>query len=171
MNIQAINLKKTTIVGLTDILVLGLFYIASSLSHMFYIPFYVLDPMRLFVFILIISTNKTNAVLMAITLPYFSFLTSGHPLFPKFMIISIELSSNVILYHFFLQYLKNTTLSGALSIAVSKLLYYVIKYIMIILGIFGGSLITTSINYQIISLIIIGILLYVFRNHNQRIEN
>jgi predicted tellurium resistance membrane protein TerC len=80
----------------------------------------------------------------------FSALVSGHPPMFKAILISIELSVNILL---FVQLLKHTKLHMALalflSIIASKLVYYGLKVAFINFGFVEGELITTNLWMQL----------------------
>ena len=69
-----------------------------SLSHATALPLYRFEPMRLLLFVAILTTNRRNALLMALWLPLLSFLTSGHPIFPKFVLIQGDLVATPWVY-------------------------------------------------------------------------
>ncbi|MDZ7795663.1 MAG: hypothetical protein U5N56_00845 [Candidatus Marinimicrobia bacterium] len=78
------------------------------------------------------SRNHINAVILALTLPLFSLLTSGHPVLPKALLMSAELAVNVLLFVYLLKNVKwGIFLSLISATLVSKLLYYGVKFILI----------------------------------------
>jgi hypothetical protein len=135
----------------TDILVLVLVYFIPALTHFSPFPLYYLDPMRLLLFAgFLISRNHANAYLLAITIPLFSTIVSGHPPFYKALLISIELFTNIFFFYYLLNKIKwNTGIIIFISTVISKLIYYAFKYIFIRLALIDGNLITTSVLIQL----------------------
>lgn len=64
---------------LIDIIALAFIYSIPALSHMLSLPVYLIEPMRLMLIIAMVHSNKTNAYIIALTMPLFSYLVSGHP--------------------------------------------------------------------------------------------
>lgn len=133
-----------------DIGILVCIYFIPALSHITPFPLYLLDPMRIFMLAgYVLTRQNTNAYLLALTIPLFSALVSGHPPLFKAILISIELSVNILL---FVQLLKHTKLHIALalflSIISSKLVYYALKFAFIDFGFVEGNLITTGLWLQ-----------------------
>ncbi|NLF44224.1 MAG: hypothetical protein GX587_16145 [Bacteroidales bacterium] len=86
-----------------QIFALLVIYLIPTLSHLSGIKLYLIEPMRLMVILAIAHSNKKNALLLAITLPIFSYAISMHPLVFKSLIICIELCSMVF---YFMAYLN-----------------------------------------------------------------
>ena len=96
---------------LVDIGILLAIYFIPSLSHLIGIPLYYLDPMRLFLlFGYFITPQHDNSILLAISIPFFSYLVSGHPILLKAFLISAELLINLLLLISFIN-LRKFTLS------------------------------------------------------------
>jgi len=96
-------------------------------------------------------------------------LVSGHPPMFKAILISIELSVNILI---FLQLLNRTKLHVALllflSIFGSKLVYYVLKFVFINLSFIEGNLVTTGLWIQLGTMFFVTILFTVIWNKNTR---
>jgi hypothetical protein len=136
---------------LIDVAILIAIYFIPALSHIAPFPLYLLDPMRIFMLAgYVLTRQNTNAYLLALTIPLFSALVTGHPPLFKAILISIELAVNVLL---FVQLLNRTKLHMALalflSIIGSKLVYYTLKFIFINFGLVEGGLITTGLWMQL----------------------
>jgi len=136
---------------LIDAAILIAIYFIPALSHIAPFPLYLLDPMRIFMLAgYVLTRQNTNAYLLALTIPLFSSLVTGHPPLFKAILISIELTVNILL---FVQLLNRTKLHMAwalfLSIIGSKLIYYALKYAFISMGFVEGDLITTDIWMQL----------------------
>ena len=146
----------------TDLLLLGFIYIIPALSHAFHLPLYYLDPMRIALFSAIILTNKKNAYLIALSLPLISFLISGHPVFPKFLLISVELFVNVLLIFTLLRYRIRPFFSVFIAIAGSKALYYLLKFLFLHFAFLKGELISTPLLIQVLIVILYSVPISIF---------
>lgn len=86
-------------IGITDAAAVLLIFLVPALSHLTAVPFYLADPMRLAVLgALLVTRNWKNSLALAVALPLVSFAISGHPVFPKCLVIAAELSVNVLLF-------------------------------------------------------------------------
>jgi len=74
-----------------DFIALAIIYFIPTLTHLFSFPLYYIEPMRIMVILAIAHTTKRNAYLLALTLPLFSLLVSGHPILYKSLLMSVEL--------------------------------------------------------------------------------
>lgn len=147
-------LKRITTRGIAkpvvfDLMALTVIYMVPVFSHLFAVPLYYAEPMRLMLVLSIMFTSKRNAFIIAATLPLFSMITSGHPVFYKALIMSGELLLNAILYFFFVEKLKNKFTSMALSIFMSKGAYYGLKILLLQLAVMSGDIIATPIIFQL----------------------
>jgi len=136
---------------LIDVAVFICIYFIPALSHITPFPLYLLDPMRIFMLAgYLLTRQNANAYLLAITIPLFTALVSGHPPLFKAILISIELSVNILL---FVQLLNRTRLHIAvalfISIIGSKLVYYALKFAFINNGFVEGNLVTTDLWMQL----------------------
>lgn len=152
---------------LLDFFALAAIYFVPTFSHMVSLPLYFIEPMRLALVLAIIYTNRTNAYVIALTLPAFSYFISSHPVLPKTVLISSELLLNVYLYYFLKEKFKNKTLIFAASIVGAKLYYYVVKYILLQFVLLQGSLVSTPILIQAIMVIVFTIGFYFLSNKTE----
>lgn len=134
-----------------DIVILACIYFIPALTHVAPFPLYLLDPMRIFLLAgYLLTRQNANAFLLALTIPLFSSLVTGHPPLFKAILISIELTVNLII---FIQLMSKTKLlmpiALFLSIAVSKLVYYSFKFVFIRFNLVEGDLITTNLWIQL----------------------
>lgn len=151
-----------------DLLAVGFIYFVPTLSHFFQIPIYYAEPMRLMLIIAIAHTNRKNALILALTLPLFSFLVSFHPSLIKSGLITLELIINVWMFFVLNQFIRSTFTSMILAILISKAFYYVVKFLLISLAFINTSLISTPINIQIITtLLFSGYIYLIFRKIKQ----
>ena len=144
-----------------DVGILIAIYFIPALSHLVGVPLYYLDPMRFFLLLgFFLTTNKFNAVILAITIPLFSWLVSGHPVLPKAFLIS-----NVLLLAYFIKSSKISLLpSLIISIVLSKLIYYLFKFVFIQTGILEMEMIATDLYIQLITLFLLStVMWFLFR--------
>ena len=145
-----------------DIVALAFIYLVPTISHLLSVPIYLIDPMRLMLILAIVHSNKANGYILALTMPVFSMIISGHPAFPKMILIAVELAMNVFLFYLLLKKLKQPFLAIFLSIVMSKILYYLLKYFLIQLTIIHTELISTPIFIQLITTAVFSIYLMIF---------
>ena len=153
---------------LLDLILLLLIYFLPTLSHLIGFPLYLLDPMRIVVLSsLLLLGNKKNAYILALTIPLFSFMFSGHPIFPKNILISIELITNIFVFFSLRSKINNTFISIFFSIVISKLIYYGLKYLFVIFGILEMEIISTSLLIQLSVALLISILFSIFHSKDK----
>jgi hypothetical protein len=109
---------------ITDIAALVFVGIIPAASHLFKIPIYFIEPMRVMLVLALLYSSRWNAYALAIVLPLFSFLVSGHPAPLKMMIIMAELLLNALLFLLFYKNTKKAFLSTFGSIVLSKVFCY-----------------------------------------------
>lgn len=146
---------------LTDLIALTFALLVPPLSHLTSVPFYLADPMRMAALgVLVVTKDWKNSLLFALMLPLFSTLVSGHPIFPKCLLISVELGSNVLLLTWLSQVLSRlwpfrsgitVMLAAFVSILVSKGLYYLLKLSVISAGLMQMELVSTAIWIQLVA--------------------
>jgi hypothetical protein len=161
MNTSALSftsLRLRTI--LIDMAALSVIYFVPALSHLLAVPIYLVEPMRIMLILGIAHTSKRNAYLLALTLPLFSFAVSGHPVFLKSMLISIELVVNVWLFFTLAKVIRNHFAAMAAAIIGSKIFYYLLKFGLLSAALINGSLISTPIYLQLITTTLFSI--YIF---------
>ncbi len=146
--------KSKSKIILLDVFLIAAIYAIPYFTHLLSLPLYVIEPMRLAVFATILFSNKTNSLIIAVTLPVFSVLTSGHPLFVKALIMSFELVVNVLIFYQLNRKFDNLFLSAGISILLSKIVYYAVKYAAISAGLLSIGLISTSLALQFVVLIV-----------------
>lgn len=149
------RISKEIIKGaILDLLAIGFVYSIPVLSHLFALPVYYIEPMRLMLVLAIAHTSKKNAYILAATLPIFSFVVSAHPVFIKTLLISGELLLNVWLFFFISEKIKNKFGSMLLSVGLSKISYYLLKFALLSAVLLEGSLVSTPLAIQAIMMII-----------------
>ncbi|MCF7824109.1 MAG: hypothetical protein K9N35_08055 [Candidatus Marinimicrobia bacterium] len=155
--VWANQIRTTSLIDLGIILAI---YLLPGLTHVLPVPLYLIDPMRLLLFLTLLTTDRTNSLVLAATIPFLSTFFSGHPVFPKNILISAELSLNVIVFHWIMGKKDSVILAGVASILSAKVFYYLLKYGFITAGFLGGMLITTPLGYQLIPLILLPFILF-----------
>jgi hypothetical protein len=90
-----------------DLIALLFIAFLPAISHILPIPFYLMEPMRLFVLVALLLTNSTNAYFLALTLPILAFISTSHPVFAKSLLISMELCLNVTLFYLLTSKINN----------------------------------------------------------------
>jgi len=158
IHILSISKIKNIVFDLTALMAI---YLVPAVSHLLSFPVYYLEPMRIMLILAIVHTSRRNAYLIAITLPLFSFFVSAHPSLIKTSLITGELLLNIWLFFFFSEKLSNKSLSIFLSIIASKILYYLVKFILITSVLMSGDLISTPMYIQIIMLFVFSSYIYV----------
>ena len=126
MNTQAVAIPRNTLrkALIIDLLALGFIYFTPSIAHLLNFPVYMLEPMRVMLILSLAHSTRQNSYLLALTLPLFSFLVSGHPEAVKMMIITAELTVNVFLFYLLADRMRNLFLAGVVSIVASKVFCY-----------------------------------------------
>lgn len=163
-----VSSKRAIGIGLTDAVALLFVLVVPALSHMTAVPFYLLDPMRLAVLgALLASRSRVNGLVLAVALPLLSFGISGHPVFPKCLVIAAELSVNVLLFWWLASVVKPTSCAGKeassvriglatfLSILLSKAFYYGLKALVLGAGLMQMELVSTALWVQLVVAVMI----------------
>lgn len=146
---------------------LAVIYFIPAMSHMFSVPLYYAEPMRIMVILAIAHTGKRNAFVLALTLPVFSFLVSAHPSLLKSILIALELVANVWLFYLISNKIKNQFSSMLISILLSKMFYYLAKFLFISFAFMQTDLIATPVWIQIISTLVFSIYVFVVFTRKQ----
>lgn len=138
-----------------DVLLCAAVVAVPALSHAAAFPFYLFDPMRLLLFVAILGSSRRNALLMAVGMPLLAMLTSGHPVFPKVVLIQGELALNTLIFFGLARGTHRFVPAAAVSIAASKAAYYAAKLLLIKMSLLSGGLIATPWTYQLGTLLFI----------------
>lgn len=142
-----------------DLSVFLAIFLLPSFAHLTGVPFYLMEPMRIAIFVLYFFSNKSNTLIIAVTLPFFSFLISGHPVLIKAALIGSEFLLNILVLDFLFKKQINNFAAIGLSIIASKLIYYFLKFILIKTALMEGNLFSTPFIPQ---LLVIGLFSLVF---------
>jgi hypothetical protein len=146
----ALDKQSTLNIIILDILAISAIYFMPTITHLLSFPIYLIEPMRIALVLAMMHTRKENAYILALTLPAFSFLISGHPVAPKMIIITLELLVNVWLFFTFSKMIKNEALTMLAAVLLSKMFYYFVKLGLIGLGFLSMDLISTPIWIQFV---------------------
>lgn len=165
--IKQIRTFKNLKTSLFDILMLVSIYLIPTVSHLFALPIYFIEPMRLALILAIAHTTKKNAYLLATTLPIFSTIVSNHPSVIKSGIIAFELILNVWFFYALVKILKNNLTAMISAIVLSKLCYYAIKYTLISLALMNSTLVSTPIFIQIATTLVFSIYAFLMLNNKR----
>jgi hypothetical protein len=115
-----------------DIVLISIAYILPVLAHRAAFPLYRLEPVRAVVLVgLLWTANRKNAVLLALTVPLFTFWLAGHPVMPKGLLIAAELLVNVLFFVWMERKVRSLFLCMLFSILVSKAVYYLLKWLLV----------------------------------------
>jgi hypothetical protein len=136
--------------AITDIAAMVFVGIVPAASHLFKIPVYYIEPMRIMMVLALLFTSRQNAYLLALVLPVFSFLVSGHPAPLKMIIITTELVLNIWLFFLFYWNTKMAFLSMFGSIILSKLFCYAMYLVLFSMTFVKAEAATTFLIAQII---------------------
>lgn len=128
------TIKQTEIsryrAAITDIAALLFVGLMPAVSHLFSIPVYYIEPMRVMLMLALLYSSSWNTFALALVLPLFSFLVSGHPEPVKMMIIMAELLLNAWLFLLFYRKTRMSFLSTFGSIIISKVFCYAMYFIV-----------------------------------------
>ncbi len=163
----AISWRSHVKPALLDLTAIAFIYFVPAFSHVLGIKLYLIEPMRLMLILAMIHTNRNNAFLLAVTLPMFSFLISTHPVFIKTLLISIELVVNVALFFFLVKKMHRLP-AIFLSIWLSKIFYYGLKFIALESMLLSGRLIGTPLLIQLATSAAFSIYLFAFLKQSER---
>ena len=162
MKTQVVSLTKKELhkVLLLDLVAIVFVYFIPALSHLTALPFYLIEPMRIMIILAMAHTNRSNAMVLALTLPLFSFAVSGHPELPKVFLMMFELALSVGLFYFLKRFLANTIVVALVSIIASKMVYYLLKYVLISSALLDMSLISTPSWIQLLTSSVLALYLW-----------
>lgn len=161
---NSLSAQQTQRIVITDILVLTAVYFIPALSHFSPFKIYYLDPMRFFLFAgFLIGRNNINAYILAVTIPLFSSLVVGHPVFFKAILIGIELLVNISCFIYLVKKINwHPGLIIFITTIFSKCVYYSCKYVFIQTELIKQELIATDLLTQLITVTALSLLFAIF---------
>jgi hypothetical protein len=155
---------------LLDFSALAFIYLVPSITHLLSLPVYLVEPMRLMLILSLAHSGRINSYILAMTLPAFSLLISAHPVFPKMLLISAELSLNVFLFFFLMRKINRIFPAALLSIILSKAAYYLLKFFLIKLSLIETALVATPIIVQVVMTAVFSCYLFIaFKNSDREL--
>jgi hypothetical protein len=117
----------------------------------------------------LLYSSRWNAYALAIVLPFFSFLVSGHPAPIKMMIIMAELLLNAWLFLYFYQKTRRSFLSAFGSIIISKVFCYAMYLIVFSMAFVKTEAeITFLFTQLILTLLLSSFIGYIINRRNSR---
>ena len=169
---RVIELKDVGHAVIADAIAILLILLVPAISHLVAYPLHAFEPMRvvLFAVILMRPSMKWNAIALAAMLPIVSFAVSGHPVFPKNLVMSGELVVNVLLFYLLRSKTGKYATSVFGSMIISKMLYYFVKYLLISGGLLQMTLFSTSIYYQLGVVLLFTLLFLIYDSNNENNE-
>lgn len=157
--------------AITDIAALVFVGLVPAASHLFKIPVYYIEPMRVMLVLALLYSSKWNAYALTIVLPLFSFLVSGHPAPLKMMIIMAELLLNAWLFLYFFQKTRRSFLSAFGSIILSKVFCYATYLVVFSMAFVKAEAeITFLFAQMILTLLLSGLVWIIFSRRNSRMD-
>lgn len=159
---RTITLNRSLSHAIFDLLAIAFIYFIPAISHMLSFPLYLVEPMRIVLILALVHTHKVNALVLAATLPFFTFLVSGHPVLPKAILISAELVLNVVLFFSLIHVTKSRFTAIFSSIVLSKGAYYLAKYLLIQAAVLDMGLVSTSLWIQLGTTLVFSIYVALF---------
>jgi hypothetical protein len=133
---------------LIDAALILLLCLTPAISHFSGLSYHYIEPMRIALFLgLLMVEDKRNGYLLAVLLPVSSMIISGMPIPPVCALMVLELILNIFIYHLLTRVTKSAFVGMFTGIIVSKALFRVLKWAMLI----NGSYITSVLfaNWQI----------------------
>lgn len=149
----------------TDILVLSAFFLTITFAHLLPIPMYKLDPMKVFVMLTVMYSSRGNALFISLSLPVLSFVSTGHPVAPKFILMGGEL---MVFAWIISTYQSSRWGSFFSAIVISKIGYYVLKAGAIWAGWLNQSLFATDWQSQGLALTILSVVYFLVTSFRSR---
>ena len=167
---RLLNITKTRALYF-DITALALITFLPAISHMLAVPLYLFEPMSILLILSIAHTSKKNSFIIAVSLPIISFVLSAHPVFFKVILIASELALTVGLFYFINRRIKNMFVVTVVTILLSKIYYYIGKFLLIKLTLIDGELVSTPLYIQGIIILVLSVYVYFIFNRKDSAVN
>lgn len=162
--------RKILTAFLLDVAAIAFVFFVPAMSHLTGIPIYLAEPMRIMVILALLHTHRGNAWALALILPAFSYFVSGHPYPIKMAIITMELLINVALFQLLISKTK-PFIAMAAAIVVSKLFYYLAKYLVVMAGLLQMELFATPILIQVATTLIFSLYAYIILKNTHSLHH
>lgn len=166
-NISQLNISKGISFYLSEYFIYLLCAISlvgiTAGSHNIGIPLYKINPMHWVLYFMILHKKPVNIsiLFLAFALPFTSTILTGYPHLIKSILMGIEMSFYGIFFKIFTTYYFKTTINAfILSQIIGHFIYYTIKYILIEIGLMNSMLFTSSIFFQIVVILVLGLTLH-----------
>lgn len=168
MKVMTLSLDKNEVIKATilDIAALAFIFFIPGIAHVLSFPVYMIEPMRLLLVVSFVVTGKRNSYLLALTLPFFSYLVSGHPEFLKMLIITSELLVNVFLFYLFSDLMKKSFLAAITSIVASKLFAYFLYLVFFSFAFVKSEASPVFLGVQALTTLIFSLYIYISTRKN-----
>jgi len=154
-----------------DITAFALITFLPAISHIVSVPLYLFEPMSILLILSIVHTSRKNSFIIAAALPIISYLLSSHPAFYKVILIATELALTVSLFSYINQRLKNMFVVTVATILISKVYYYIGKFLLIKLILIEGELVSTPLYIQgIVILVLSGYVYFIFNRRDSSLN-
>ncbi|MEE9190627.1 MAG: hypothetical protein V3U16_07645 [Candidatus Neomarinimicrobiota bacterium] len=138
--------------------------LVPTVSHLINIPLYKLNPMHWIIYVFCLSQTRRNGsiLVLSIALPLVSFLTTGHPVLFKAILMGVELFLYGAIFHILYQS-RNKGMFNAFIISklIGITIYYTGKSIFVMREYISGPIITVPLISQIAVSIGIFVLLWI----------
>lgn len=129
---------------LSDCLFVFLAVCMSMKFHLTCYPIRLFEPMRLLLLCsLLLCDDRRSALLLAFIMPLSSCLVVGCPMLTFACLMSWEFAINILMFFLLKSKIENNFLSMSLAILISKLVYYGLKYSLILFGILNTDVFST----------------------------
>jgi hypothetical protein len=153
----------------SEILMISILSVVIGMSpvvvHKIGIPIYLLNPMHLAIYLIVIFQKRTNKIIIfsSVMFPLMSTFISGHPNLLKALIIIPELILYGATFQYFF-YAKNFPifLGYLLSQILGRSLYYGLKYLLILTGLINGKILGIQFEKQAFFILISGIIINIY---------
>ncbi len=167
---RLLSLREVKRIAIVDAGLITIALLIPALAHVIGPTARFLEPMRIALLgAIILVTERKNAYLLSLALPWISFSIVGMPVLWKASLMSIELLFNTLILYYILTSKINPALAAIISIVLSKLMYYGLKYICITTGILPPMDVFGAIYQQIIPILLLALLFWAgYRLANNR---
>ena len=156
--------NKYYVILIKDVVIISLFVLSTLFSHIYIVPLYYFEPIRIFILLSVFLTNKNNSIILAVILVFTSSIIVAHPNTLKAFLILTELILNIYILKYIFDKISNLFLSVCLSVFISKGIYYTLKWILITQSLINTELISTPILFQIFNIFLISFAIYYLFN-------
>ena len=166
MNLALVKKRKSA--AAVDIFALAVVYLVPVFSHLTGVPFYYIEPMRIALVFSLLFAGERNSYAIAATLPLFSHLFSGHPVLPKALLISAELSFNAYLFYYLNEKFGDSTAAFLSAVVGSKIFYYAVKFLLIQTAVLSMPLVSAPLAIQSGAVVLFALLFDILNGRKEK---